>query len=218
MAIVLLSPPYVYLLSAGIHHVQVCSQQSLKKPTNSICAVCDVCGTVSCPDQLCSHPLSHLPGPALGVPGTEDRGSCWRLLQGLGEEQGALEPTVSLSAPKEPLTVKKQIFLPRSSILGAEHPSLGTDILLLSVSEGVKSALMAAMCAQLSTEPAWAGLSPVAVDVIESDGHSTGSARQAVLPSLLPGRAARPRPAARTSLACRTQAAAGGSRDSLNSL
>lgn len=69
MAVVLLPPPHVHLSSAGIQHVQVCSQQSLKNSNNNISAVCgDICGTVPCPDQLCSHPLiSHLPLPVPGV-------------------------------------------------------------------------------------------------------------------------------------------------------
>lgn len=90
-------------------------------------------------------------------------------------------------------------------------PAPERAFLLPSAPEGVKSALVAAECAQLSTEPWRAGLSPVAVDVIESDGHSTGSARQAVPhPCYGAEQSAAP--------ACRTQAAAGGSRDPLNSL
>lgn len=44
----------------------------------------------------------------------------------------------------------------------------------------VKPELMVAICAQLNKNPSWAGLSPVVVDLIDSDGHSTGSAKQAV--------------------------------------
>lgn len=39
---------------------------------------------------------------------------------------------------------------------------------------------MVAICAQLNTNPSRAGLSPVVVDLIDSDGHSTGSEKQAV--------------------------------------
>lgn len=39
---------------------------------------------------------------------------------------------------------------------------------------------MVAICVQLNTNPSRAGLSPVVVDLIDSDGHSTGSEKQAV--------------------------------------
>lgn len=50
------------------------------------------------------------------------------------------------------------------------------------LAERVKSELVVAICAQLNRNPSRAGLSPVVVDLIDSDGHSTGSGQQAVPP------------------------------------
>lgn len=115
----------------------------------------------------------------------------------MGSRQG-VEPAASLFAPKELLAVTKRPHCQRSggveetSLKFWQHPALPSEEqplprhrhrYYLVLAERVKPELVVAICAPLNADPSRAGLSPVVVDLIDSDGHSTGSGQQAV-PSL----------------------------------
>lgn len=117
--------------------------------------------------------------------------------KGLVESRQGVEPRVSWSLSK-PCAVKKRVYFQRSDpadcmvwgnfslscgnvqLPGDEQPLPQNKHWVFA--ERVKLELMVAICAQLNTNPPRAGLSPVVVDLIDSDGHSTGSGKQAVPP------------------------------------